>query len=411
MTSDFVATFLIITDREHLPAFSTISDTLASATRVSFASLPLETTGQSAGRQRIAASESPIPGLSANCRVTVWDYRRPVTSGLTDTALSLLSAGLTPDSTSLLREGDRAIEVRIAGEASGAAGALRWATDALDALARACAGIVMDPVTQRCIDEAALRTMRSGTLLSHVVVHDEPWETDTRWLHTHGLEKFGQVELEVVEVPVTLVEYGHALIVDVAATLVNGAELHAGGEIETDDMERLVVVAANSDPDHRARCGRVRLTDPSLPGELPAQGISRYLKHAALNDAAVSERGGKPAQALESIDHILAADPDDMDALAVKSRLLSRLGQASEALCIGELMQLWQPWDYRGYMSAGMALTELGRHREALMALDRAVQCDPEAIDALTVRSVIYERLGAAAEAEYDRARAKYLRA
>ncbi|MGH2486263.1 MAG: tetratricopeptide repeat protein, partial [Ktedonobacterales bacterium] len=101
--------------------------------------------------------------------------------------------------------------------------------------------------------------------------------------------------------------------------------------------------------------------------------------------------------------------PDDASALALKERIALRIGEAIEALEVGEFMRLRAPDDYRGPLTMGMALAMLGRYREALHALDEAIQIEPEAADAFAERADVHERLGHEQLASVDRAHASYL--
>ena len=87
------------------------------------------------------------------------------------------------------------------------------------------------------------------------------------------------------------------------------------------------------------------------------------------------------AGALADCDRVLAADPDEPAALALKARLYLRAGRTLDALSLADLMELRAPRDYRGPLIAGLALAALGRDREALHALNRAIEREPEAAE------------------------------
>jgi Tfp pilus assembly protein PilF len=72
-------------------------------------------------------------------------------------------------------------------------------------------------------------------------------------------------------------------------------------------------------------------------------------------------------------------------------------------------MALRTPIDYRGPLAVGLALLAIGRSREALNALDRAIEREPEAAQAFAARAEAYRRLGDERLAAVDRARAAYL--
>ncbi|HEV2235536.1 MAG TPA: hypothetical protein VGR57_02645, partial [Ktedonobacterales bacterium] len=74
------------------------------------------------------------------------------------------------------------------------------------------------------------------------------------------------------------------------------------------------------------------------------------------------------------------------------------------------LMELRAPSDARGPLVVGLALTALGRAREAERAFTRAIDRNPDAAAAFDGRGAAYDLLGQAALAAADRARAAYLR-
>jgi predicted Zn-dependent protease len=200
-----------------------------------------------------------------------------------------------------------------------------------------------------------------------------------------------------------------ALLRDVALNLTAGERIAAGDEIELDDAGKMLAAPAQTDADHQASLGRLRLIDAPLPGERNGQRLARVLRRAALAEARrrldVDDRAG----ALDAIERVLTDDPDDASALAMKARIALRLGEPIEALELGEFMRLRAPDDYRGPLTMGMALATLGRYREALHALDEAIEIEPEAADAFAERADVHERLGHEQLASVDRAHATYL--
>ena len=132
-------------------------------------------------------------------------------------------------------------------------------------------------------------------------------------------------------------------------------------------------MGALPDADHQAPFGRLRLCDAALPGEKESVGAGRLLARMALADAQRRAETRDIAGALETLDRVLAANPDDCTALTSKAAIYLRGGNAAEALTLGELMELRVPGDYRGPLTVGRALATMGRYREALVALDRAI--------------------------------------
>src|SRR5262249_18307325 len=113
----------------------------------------------------------------------------------------------------------------------------------------------------------------------------------------------------------------------------------------------------------------------------------------------------------EVIERLLAADADDCAALALKAHICLRSGRIDDALDLGEFMQLRVPEDYRGPLTVGMALASMGRYREAVLALDRAIEREPEAAEAFAIRAQVHTQLGNTQLAAVDRAHAAYLSA
>jgi tetratricopeptide (TPR) repeat protein len=271
-------------------------------------------------------------------------------------------------------------------------------------------GVCLDPAAQRCIGRDQLAQLAAGDPLAHVGIHDEAWDADSRWLHTHGMQKFGRPELDLVGVPLTLEPEGRALLRDVAASLAAGAPLAIGGELDLGDAGSAVAVAAPTDLDHQAPYGRLRLVESDLPGQAAEdESAARLLARTALAEAARRAQQGDRAGAEQIIERVLAADPDDCGALLLQARLRLTAGQALAALEIGEYMELRAPDDYRGPLAVGVALAALARTREALNALERAIGLNPEAAEAFAARASVYERLGESQRAAEDAAHARYL--
>jgi predicted Zn-dependent protease len=145
------------------------------------------------------------------------------------------------------------------------------------------------------------------------------------------------------------------------------------------------------------------------PGEQEGASANRLLKNIALADAELRSTAGDTATALDTIERILAADIDECAALSLKARIALAAGDVNAAIDLGELMELRVPEDYRGPFTIGLALTTLGRYREALNVLNRAIECEPEAAEVFAARSSVYERLGNRQMALEDRAHAHYL--
>ena len=362
------------------------------------------------GRQRLGAYHIDPHGIPARARVNVSRHDAPVTTGMSETAFNALTRGLVVEDTQTLREGTIALDVRVFAQADRAIVALDWATQLLRVLLDLTQGATVDPAAQRSYGRAEIAHIRPIDPLAHIVIHRELWDAESHWLHTHGLQKFGRPELDLAAAPESLDGEGMALLRDVAGLLARGGTLSSGQEIDFEGLGRLVAVGALPDSDHQALYGRLRLCDVALPGEPEPVGCGRLLARMALADAVRRAEAGDVRGALEILDRVLAANPDDCAALAAQATLALRGGDAAEALSLGELMELRVPSDYRGPLTIGVALAAMARYREALVALDRAITREPEAAEIFDARARVQERLGNAPAAATDLAHADYLR-
>jgi tetratricopeptide (TPR) repeat protein len=364
----------------------------------------------SGGRERLGAYHIDPPGIPARARVNVSRHSAPVTSGMGETAFNALTRGLFAEDTQTLREGTVALDVRIFAERNHAIIALDWAVRVLRVLLDLTQGAAIDPAAQRTFGRAEIGRMRPNDPMAHVALHRELWDAESHWLHTHGLQKFGKPELDLAAVPHSLEEEGFALLREVAALLAHDGTLVSGQEIDFEGQGRLVAIGALPDQDHQAPYGRLRLCDATMPGESESVGAGRLLAQTAMADAERRLEARDTAGAMETLDRVLAANPDDCAALTAQSTILLRSGNVAQALHLGELMELRVPGDYRGPLAIGAALAAMGRYREALVALDRAILREPEAAEVFAARARVHERLGNAQPAATDLAHAEYLR-
>ncbi|MGH2517759.1 MAG: tetratricopeptide repeat protein [Ktedonobacterales bacterium] len=411
MSQDVPAAYLVISRLAEPPAASEIVRALAAAGLgvLTYIEADTPTTPASGTKRRIGTYNGMVAGTPASARMTVWSASEPVTAGMGEAALNSLATGLSSEDARTLREGRLSFDLRATVADGSSLSALNWMVQIARVVAERSDGVVMDPLAQRCAGRGELARIQPGDALAHVTIHNEPWGVESRWLHTHGLQKFGRPELEMAEVPISLVDEAVVLLRDVTASLAGGALLAAGDEIDLDELGVLVAGTAPVDVDHQAAFGRLQLTDSPLPGERPLDSTQRLLKRAVLAEAGQQLVNGDAGRTLLAVDRVLAADPDDCGALLLKARVYLGQGQITDALDLGELMELRVPDDYRGPLCAGLALAALGRYREALHELDRAIACEPEAAETFAARADIFERLGQEQRAAQDRARVAYL--
>src|SRR5262249_34553003 len=158
-----------------------------------------------------------------------------------------------------LRECTLALDLRVTVPEREAAPALGWAIRVVKMLLDLTEGAGIDFAAQRAFGrvEIARLQVQAADPLAHVALHNEAWDPESRWLHTHGLQKFGRPELELVAVPLTLQSEGLAFLSEVAASLAHGNRLTAGAEIDMAELGGAVAVASAADIDHQAPFGRL----------------------------------------------------------------------------------------------------------------------------------------------------------
>ncbi len=346
---------------------------------------------------------------AGQAKITVARYESPALDGMGETAFNQLTYRLGPGDAQTLRAGTLALDTRFTGSLSAAMETQRWALGVLRTLVNLTEGAVVDPLAHTAWGSELLAAALTSSPRAHVTVHNEVWGADLRWIHTHGLRKFGRPELDLVGVPVALEPEAKALLLDVADNLALGEQLSAGQEITLDELGSLIALPASPDFEHQAPWGRLRLCDVPTPPQRQSASARLILARMALAEAERLRVNGDLTDALDVIERALAADSDDTEALALKARILLDDGHSHEALELGELMELRTPGEYRGPLVIGLALMAIGRYREAIHALDRAIEREPEAAQAYSARGEIYARLGDQRLAAVDRARAVYL--
>jgi tetratricopeptide (TPR) repeat protein len=239
----------------------------------------------------------------------------------------------------------------------------------------------------------------------HFTLHVTEWDHATRWVHTHGMEKFAQPDLEIVEVPPSLVREAMLLVNQLAASLARGAHLQPAQTLTIGPVGEVQIVASTSPADHQEPFGRLRLTDVPLPGAHPPThanlllGTGAYLEGCQLAEAAQLE------QALEAFERVLAADPQSEAALGAKASTLLVAQRPEEALSVAQALERCNPANSDGYLLAGQALLELGREQEAADTLTQAITRHPRDSALYEVRARCYLALNRQQDALADQAR------
>lgn len=359
---------------------------------------------------RVVTWVCEAPQNSASAKITIERHAKPVTVGMTESALARLARGLRPEEVSTLRAGSLALDVHAQLVGGSALPFAAWVTRCARILVDLVDGVMLDPAAQRVLGRTALSAMTPDDPAAHITIHNDTWGADSRWIHTHGLAKFGRPELDLRNVPAALEAEGMALLRDVMVNLVYGAHLASGQEVELEDAGLALAFGAAEDADHQSRFGRLQLAALEHGSQPSPAGAQPLVVRLALADAERLARAGDRARAHATLERVLSAEPDNGTAMTLLARMALHQGDAEHALQYGELMSLQTPGDYRGHMVAGQALASMGRLREALLALNRAIEREPEAADAFAVRAMIYRKLGEPGRASLDSARAEYLR-
>jgi len=112
------------------------------------------------------------------------------------------------------------------------------------------------------------------------------------------------------------------------------------------------------------------------------------------------------AAAMNIVDREIARAPEDMDVRAWRARVLAWSGKLAEAELEYQQILTAVTNDPDNWMGLATVYTREGRTREALRALDRAVQLDPKRADIHAARAAALRAVGDRAEAkvEYNQA-------
>ena len=146
---------------------------------------------------------------------------------------NVLSPASTTEDRRTLREGRVALDLRVTSPHPSGGEHLIWATRVLLVLLGLTEGVAMDPATQSRDGRVDLARVASNPgPLAHVVTHAEPWGSDAFWLHTHGVQKFGRPEVEIVGVPRSFEVEGRALLADLGGAASPRRPLAAGQEVD-----------------------------------------------------------------------------------------------------------------------------------------------------------------------------------
>jgi tetratricopeptide (TPR) repeat protein len=412
MAEELTVSFLVVCARMDPPTPEAVgrSFTASGLGSADYAPAGARSPLEQMGRHRLGMYTLLPQGLPALARYTVYRSDDPVTEGMSEPAFARLTRGLSVADVATMRDGPLAFDARLSADARMIVPALDWMMRTLRFFADTTGGVAVDPACQRCLGRTELAQLQGASAAAHMVIHNEFQGGEDRWIHTHGLQKFGRPELEFVAVPQALEDEALAFLRAMAETFARGVTLASGQELWDEEAGALLAVGSNQDTDHQAPQSRLRLIDLPAPGERESSSARRFLARMALGEAARYAHASDIAQSYATIDRILSANADDSAALLLKAQINLREGRPLDALELGEILCLRVPSDFRGYLMVGFALSALGRQREALNALNTAIQREPESAEVFTKRAEVYERLGEGKLAAYDRAHAAHLR-
>jgi hypothetical protein len=291
----------------------------------------------------------------------------------------VLARSLGAEDARILKTGQLSLEVEIIVKDASSLAYLNWAVWLIEVLLDVTQGVVIDPAAQCCRGRVEWEKCTGPFDVSrHVALHVTEWEHDTRWVHSHGMEKFAQPDLEVVEVPPSLVREAMLLVNQLAASLARGARLQPGQTLNIGPVGDAQVRPSNSPADHQEPFGRLRLTDIPTAGHPSGTHANTLLGTGAYLEGCQLAELGQLAQALDSFDRVLAADPRAEAALGAKASTLLVAQRPQEALVVAEELVRCNPTNPDGYFLAGQTLMQLGRYAKAAEAFTHAIRYNPD---------------------------------
>lgn len=126
--------------------------------------------------------------------------------------------------------------------------------------------------------------------------------------------------------------------------------------------------------------------------------------------AAALHQGGRLVEAIGIYDQLLAANPDDVDALCSRANVLADLGRLEDALASYDRAIARDPKHADALDFRAITLASLGRMEDALESLNRSLEARPDNPNALGNRGNILKNIGRSDEALCDFERALTLR-
>jgi hypothetical protein len=303
MEREIITDYLLISRYGDPPAEPTLIQALASAglgAATYSPALPRDPSAPPPRRTKIGTYALSAPNGAAQAKIVVARYTGAALHGMGEPAFNQLTRRLGANDTQTLRVGSLALDTRVSGPFATPLETQRWALGLLRTLIGLTDGAVVDPQAQTSWSAELVAAASVSGPRAHISIHNEAWGADRRWLHTHGLLKFGRPELDFVDIPVALENEASALLLDIADNLAQGAQLSAGQEISLDELGALIAFPAAPDLDHQARWGRLRLCDVPTPPQRQTISARLTLARVALADAERLRASGDVSQRLGS---------------------------------------------------------------------------------------------------------------
>jgi len=221
---------------------------------------------------------SPAGGM---CGLQV-ERVEPGATGLSLDPASLEISGLTEEMLAKFNRPVWRIILQMAQPAANVQETVIFATRIAQRLAALGDGVVMDTAAYRFFGPEGWVVEEPNPefdVREHVHIH---LESDSGWLHTHGLIKFGRPEMEIYDVPSELAQIGYATLLDISQYIVTSSALVEPGETCGDPTQPLYArVGTKNREGHWNEVSVLELVDIDERRKPVSSGAPKALKHFA----------------------------------------------------------------------------------------------------------------------------------
>lgn len=322
----------------------------------------------------------------------------------------VLARSLGAKDARILKTGQLSLEVQISVHDAANLNYLNWTIWLIDVLLDLLDGVVIDPAAQCCRGHTEWEKCAGPFDISrHVALHVTEWPQETRWVHSHGMEKFALPDLELVEVAPSLVREAILLVNQIAALMARGTHLRVGQQINLGPVGQVQLIRSTSAADHQGPFGRLRLVQLAEPAAPASNHANTVLCAGAYFEGCQLAEAGQVEEALACFDRVLAADPQAEAALGAKASTLLVAHRLEEALETAQRLERLNQTNPDGPYIAGQVLVALGRYQEAAGQFTMAIQRNPTDATLYQARARCYLTLGLHQEAAADQGRAALL--